>query len=193
MDVVFRELSDEILIEYYDENSDVVLAEFVIRYMPLITYKARSISAKYTDIDDVIQEGLIGLFYAVRKFSTERKTLFKTFATYCITNRIISAVKANKKFATRKCEIPLSLDDDTLSDILEYNFGNSNDPQELFIQMEDSDLKRQIINKLLSDFEKDALSLYLSGHSYKEIAESLSCSTKNVDNTLQKVRKKLRE
>ncbi len=192
MNTNLHKLSDEMLIATYQYDTDILLSELVVRYMPFVIYKAKLISGRTKDYEDIVQEGLIGLFGAVRTFDDSRGSLFKPYAIACITNRIITSLRTSKNPAKKHIQQPMSLDDDLLTDRLDYGSQASKDPQELFIRQEDHNHRQQLIEDLLTGAEKEALFLYLEGYSYKEIATALSRSTKSIDNTLQRVKKKLR-
>ena len=140
---------------------------------------------------------MIGLFKAVRDFSSERGVSFKTFADVCVTRQIITAVKnaSRQKHAPLNFYVslnkPMSDDDDdssTIADILGQKQNMS--PEEILIKKEDADILGSEMNRLLSRFELEVLSLYLSGNSYSDIARLIGREPKSVDNALQRIKKK---
>lgn len=150
------------------------------------------------DRDDVVQEGMIGLFKAIRDFDDTKQTSFKSFAEMCVRRQVLTAIKN----ATRQKHMPLNsyvslskpaYDDesseDTLLDTLTTHDGQ--DPQELFIGKENIELLGVKIDENLSKLEKQVLRLYLSGISYQEIAVIMNRTPKSIDNALQRVKKKL--
>lgn len=159
--------------------------------------KARSYFMMGGDKEDIIQEGMIGLYKAIRDFREDRLSSFKGFAELCIKRQIITAIKT----ATRQKHIPLnssvSLDkpvydeesDRTLLDVL--SGAGNDDPQDLMIYKENFVQMEVEMNKVLSSLEKEVLGLYLDGQSYQEISEELNRQVKSVDNALQRIKRKL--
>jgi len=150
------------------------------------------------DRDDIIQEGMIGLFKAIRDYDPSRQASFHSFAELCVTRQIITAVKS----ATRRKHSPLngyvslskpaSPEDDgerLLSDIIAAR--EICDPAEIVIGAWETDFIRSGIVDTLSSFEHDVLKLYTGGKSYQEIAEDLGRHTKAVDNALQRIKRKM--
>jgi RNA polymerase sporulation-specific sigma factor len=172
--------------------------ELVRRYKGLIRCKARSYYLIGADRDDIIQEGMIGLFKAIRDYDPARQASFHSFAELCVTRQIITAVKSS----TRRKHAPLngyvslsrsaSSDEDgerLLSDILAAR--EVCDPAEIVIGAWETDFIRTGVVDALSDFEADVLRLYTNGKSYQDIAEQLGRHTKAVDNALQRVKRKM--
>lgn len=172
--------------------------ELVRRYRGLIRCKARSYYLIGADRDDIIQEGMIGLFKAIRDYDASRQASFHSFAELCVTRQIITAVKSS----TRRKHSPLngyvslsrpaSSDDDgerLLSDILAAR--EVCDPAEIVIGAWETSFIRTGVVDALSPFETDVLRLYTGGKSYQEIAEQLGRHTKAVDNALQRVKRKM--
>ena len=171
--------------------------ELFSRYRDFIKAKVRPYFLVGGDSEDLIQEGMIGLYNAIRDYSPDRNASFRTFAELCITRQIITAIKT----ATRQKHIPLnsyvSLDkpiydeesDRTLMDVI--TGVKAMDPEELFINQEEFDYIELKMSELLSDLERKVLSLYLDGQSYQEISEELNRHVKSIDNALQRVKRKL--
>jgi RNA polymerase sporulation-specific sigma factor len=149
------------------------------------------------DHDDLIQEGMIGLYKAVRDYKPEKMCSFRAFAELCITRQIITAIKT----ATRQKHIPLNSyislnkplydeeSDRTLMDVIME--GRVSNPEEIIINREDLVAINDRIREVLSGLEQDVLSAYLDGKSYQEIAEELGRHVKSIDNALQRVKRKL--
>ena len=149
------------------------------------------------DKEDIIQEGMIGLFKAIRDYQPEKTSSFKTFAELCITRQIITAIKT----ATRQKHIPLNsyvslnkpiYDEEserTLMDVLIGKKGTN--PEDLFISQEEVNAIEAQIGEILSDLEWEVLSSYLQGRSYQEIADDLNRHVKSIDNALQRIKRKL--
>lgn len=193
----FIGLSDgEIIVIIHEGNTDAL--NFLIRkYQSFVRLKARSYFLIGGDREDIIQEGMIGLYKAIRDFKEDRLSSFKAFAELCITRQIITAIKT----ATRQKHIPLntsvSLDkpvfdeesDRTLLDVIAGPVLD--DPEGLMIHREDFVQMEDEMNKVLSSLEKQVLALYLDGQSYQEISEELNRQVKSVDNALQRIKRKL--
>lgn len=194
----FECMTDEALVEQAKvfDNSDAL--EFLIeRYRNFVRAKARSYFLIGADREDIIQEGMIGLYKAVRDYRTDKLASFKGFAELCITRQMITAIKT----ATRQKHIPLnsyiSLDkpiyDDeserTLLDIITSTAPS--DPQVLIVNREEyADIENKM-DEILSDLERKVLALYLDGRTYQEISDDLDRHVKSIDNALQRVKKKL--
>jgi len=181
------------------QNGDQqAFGELVRRYRGMIRCKARSYYLVGADRDDIIQEGMIGLYKAIRDYDASRLASFHSFAELCVTRQIITAVKS----ATRRKHSPLngyvSLSRSTsmeengerlLSDILAAK--GVCDPAEIVVAAWETNFIRMGVTDALSPFEAKVLSLYSNGRSYQEIADSLGRHTKAVDNALQRVKRKL--
>ena len=190
-------LSDEELVKLAQEDDRGALEEIVSRYLNLIRSRAGSYFIPGAEKDDIIQEGMIGLYKAVMEFDETKTAYFRSFAAACIRNNIITAVKT----AARKKNLPLNsyisltkgnYDEDggeTLLDIMAL--GSESDPETIVIDREDADGIEYTINKALSKLELQVLLEYLSGGSYNEIAEKLGRDVKAVDNAIQRIKKKL--
>ena len=179
-------------------NGDVSAEEYLLdKYKNFVRSKARSYFLVGADHEDIVQEGMIGLYKAIRDFRSDKLSSFRAFAELCITRQIITAIKT----ATRQKHIPLnnyvSLNkplydeesDRTLLDVIVE--GRISDPEELIINMENLGNIRTKINEVLSGFEQEVLNAYLDGKSYQEIAEALGRHVKSIDNALQRVKRKL--
>ena len=159
--------------------------------------KARSYFLIGADKEDIVQEGMIGLYKAIRDFKEDKLASFRAFAELCITRQIITAIKT----ATRQKHIPLnsyvSLDkpiydeesDRTLLDVITST--ESEDPEHLMINREEYSNLEEKISEILSELEQQVLALYLDGQSYNEISEELNRHVKSIDNALQRVKRKL--
>src|SRR5690625_772213 len=180
-------VDDEILKLVHQGNSQAL--EFLLhKYKNFVRAKARTYFLIGADREDIIQEGLIGLYKAVRDYNEDRLASFKGFAELCITRQIITAIKT----ATRQKHIPLnsyvSLDkpiydgesDRTLLDVI--CGSHVMNPEELFINKEEFAYIEFKMGKLLSDLERQVLSLYLEGRSYQEISTRLGRHVKSIDN-----------
>lgn len=179
-------------------NGDVRALEHLIhKYKNFVRAKARSYFLIGADREDIVQEGMIGLYKAIRDFRQDKLTSFRAFAELCITRQIITAIKT----ATRQKHIPLNsyvslnkpiYDDESDRTLLDVLSGAKiSDPEELIISQEDFSVIESKIGELLSELEWEVLTSYLQGKSYQEIAVDLDRHVKSIDNALQRVKRKL--
>lgn len=196
-DFVFGEMLDEeIVLEAKEGN--VEAQEYIInKYRGFVKAKAKSYFLIGADKEDIYQEGMIGLYKAMRDFKTDKLSSFKAFAELCITRQIITAIKT----ATRQKHIPLNTyvslnrpvyeeeSDRTLLDIIATI--KISDPEELMISREEVTKIESEIENVLSGLEMEVLNYYLQGKSYQEIACDLDRCSKSIDNALQRVKRKL--
>ena len=193
----YKELTDEEIVQLC-HNGDSMAEEFLLnKYKNFVRSKARSYFLIGADHEDIVQEGMIGLYKAIRDFKQEKLSSFRAFAELCITRQIITAIKT----ATRQKHIPLNSyvslnkplydeeSDRTLLDILME--GTTSNPEEMIINQENLGTIHQKINEVLSGLEQEVLTAYLDGKSYQEIAEALGRHVKSIDNALQRVKRKL--
>lgn len=194
----FENLSDEEIVEMVrDGHSSIALEYLIFKYRNFVRAKARSYFLIGADREDIIQEGMIGLFKAVRDYKEDKLTSFKAFAELCITRQMITAIKT----ATRQKHIPLNsyvsldkpiYDEDSDRTLLDVIGGSKvTDPEELIINREEYVDIEYKMSEILSDLEKKVLMLYLDGRSYQEIAVDLDRHVKSIDNALQRVKRKL--
>jgi len=192
----FTSFSDEELVVLAQQGNDRALDFLLSKYFVYVRSKSLSYYIVGADRDDIIQEGMIGLFKAVRDFSSERGVTFKTFADVCVTRQIITAVKnaSRQKHAPLNFYVSLnkSVSDDegdsTLGEILEHE--KVLNPEDIVIKKESADILGSEIRRLLSSFESRVLSLYLQGNSYLDIGKVVGKDPKAVDNALQRIKKK---
>lgn len=193
----YENRADEELVAAVHEGDTDALEFLIHKYRNFVRAKARSYFLIGADREDIVQEGMIGLYKSVRDFRGDKLSSFKAFAELCITRQIITAIKT----ATRQKHIPLnsyvSLDkpiydedsDRTLLDVI--CTVRVSDPEELVIHQEEFDDIEGKMSELLSDLERKVLMLYLDGRSYQEIAVDLARHVKSIDNALQRVKRKL--
>lgn len=179
-------LSDEALVFQAQNDSENSFNILVNRYYPLICKKAYGFLS--ADNDDLIQEGLLGLWSAVQSYRQDKNTSFKTYASKCIDNRMISKNKKSKSKKTVPAERLIYLDSDDSKQI-----ENNENPEQSFIEQENYMNAVKRIREVLSDRELKILSYYLAGYTYAQISKALSCDTKSIDNAIQRVRRKLRK
>ncbi len=190
-------MQDEELVERIHIGESEALDYLIQKYRNFVRAKARSYFIIGADREDIIQEGMIGLYKAIRDYREDKLTSFRAFAELCINRQMITAIKT----ATRQKHIPLnsyiSLDkpiydeesDRTLMDVI--TGAKISNPEELILIREKYVHIEVKISELLSDLERKVLALYLDGQSYQEISEELNRHVKSIDNALQRVKKKL--
>jgi RNA polymerase sporulation-specific sigma factor len=192
------ELDDAYLVAVAKRGSADAYERIIKRYRGFVRLKASSYFLLGGDSEDLIQEGLVGLYKAIRDFRSDRESSFRNFAELCITRQIITAVKT----ASRNKHAPLNQyvsfaqtpaaageSETTLEEILPG--PGSEDPAQRVIATEELQALVACMSSVLSDLESRVLSLYLDGHSYEAIGERLECDTKTVDNALQRVKRKV--
>jgi RNA polymerase sporulation-specific sigma factor len=198
-DMSIDKLGDNDLLDLVRQGDSHALDVLINRYINFVRAKARTYFLVGADKEDIIQEGMIGLYKAIRDYDGDKLSSFKGFAELCVTRQIITAIKT----ATRQKHIPLnsyvSLDkpmyeeesDRTLLDIIAGT--KETDPQEMLVNQEDYGNMEYKLSELLSDLEKRVLHLYLDGSTYQEISVSLNRHVKSIDNALQRVKRKLEQ
>jgi len=193
----YQSLNEEEVVEFARSGDDRAQEYLIKKYKNFVRSKARSYFLIGADKEDIIQEGMIGLFKAIRDFRPEKTSSFRAFAELCITRQIITAIKT----ATRQKHIPLNsyvslnkpiYDEESDRTLLDVITGSKiSDPEELIISREEVDNIESKIGEILSDLEWQVLTYYLQGKSYQEIAKDLDRHVKSIDNALQRVKRKL--
>ena len=192
----YAEMTDDEVAVLAQAGDGQALVYLLDKYKNFVRAKARSYFLIGADHEDIVQEGMIGLYKSIRDYKTDKQTSFRAFAELCVKRQIITAIKT----ATRQKHVPLNSyvllnkplydeeSDRTLLDVIE---GRVTNPEDLFISQEGMDHIQRQIDTLLSDFEKQVLEAFLDGKSYQEIAEMLGRHVKSIDNALQRVKRKL--
>lgn len=193
----YDNLTDEEIVAYARTGDEQALEYLIYKYRNFVRAKARSYFLIGADREDIIQEGMIGLYKGIRDFRVDKLSSFRAFAELCITRQIITAIKT----ATRQKHIPLNsyislnkpiYDEDSDRTLMDVLSGTRlSDPEELVISQEDFNHIEGKIGELLSDLEWEVLTSYLQGKSYQEIAAELNRHVKSIDNALQRVKRKL--
>ena len=193
----FADMPDEQVVGQAQLGDSVAIEYLLSKYKNFVRSKARSYFLIGADHEDIVQEGMIGLFKAIRDYQVERLSSFRAFAELCITRQIITAIKT----ATRQKHVPLNSyvslnkpiydeeSDRTLMDVIVE--GRAQNPEELIIDRENLVSLRDQVDQVLSSLEQDVLNAYLDGKSYQEIADKLGRHVKSIDNALQRVKRKL--
>lgn len=194
----YDSLTDEEIVAEIKDKQDALALDYLIhRYRSFVRAKARSYFLIGADREDIIQEGMIGFYKAVRDFKSDKLSSFHAFAELCVTRQIITAIKT----ATRQKHIPLNsyislnkpiYDEDSDRTLMDVLSGvKVADPEELVISREEFLAIEKKMEEILSDLEWQVLMAYLDGKSYQEIALSLNRHVKSIDNALQRVKRKL--
>ena len=196
----YTEKSDIDLVRQAQEEDTKALVTMLERYTEFVRLKGRSYFLVGADREDIIQEGMIGLYKAIRDYRADRETSFKAFAEICITRQIIPAIKT----ATRQKHTPLNsyvslnnpISEADDPDRLYMDFLASDkafDPAEVVISAEEAESIKTNFREMLSGLETQVLLLYIEGRSYQEIADDLDRHVKSIDNALQRIKRKVEQ
>lgn len=192
----YLSMSDDDVVVLAQQGDGEALEYLLDKYKNFVRGRARSYFLVGADHEDIVQEGMIGLYKSIRDFKPDKQSSFRAFAELCVKRQIITAIKT----ATRQKHVPLNSyvslnkplygeeSDRTLLDVIE---GRVTNPEELFIGQEDMSHIQEQIGTVLSDLEQQVLAAFLDGKSYQEIAEMLGRHVKSIDNALQRVKRKL--
>lgn len=196
-DLSYDQMADEQIVALSQNGNMYAMEAILNRYKGFVSSRARPYFLIGGNHEDMIQEGMIGLYKAVRDYHPEKQVTFRSFAEICITRQMITAIKT----ATRQKHQPLNSyvslsrpafdesSDQTLADVVLGS--NCTNPEELLIDKENYAACEETIEKALSNMEYQILSLYLEGKSYQEISVQIDKSPKSIDNALQRVKRKL--
>lgn len=196
----FANMTDEEIVRLAQRDKDGAALEYLLnKYKNFVRAKARSYFLIGADHEDIVQEGMTGLYKAIRDYREDRLSSFRAFAELCVTRQIITAIKT----ATRQKHIPLNSyislnrpiyeedSDRTLLDVITED--SPSNPEEMLIDREDLSVIEGRIGQMLSDLEKEVLIRYVEGKSYVEISEEMNRHVKSVDNALQRIKRKLQK
>lgn len=196
--VQLAELDDHVLVARARSGDDRCIEILLTRYRNFARSKARSYFLAGSDKEDVVQEGMIGLFKAIRDFEEDTGTPFRAFAELCISRQILTAIKTANRQKHQPLNSSVSLDapaygDDSSDRTVGDNFvgPKTSDPVELVISAQEIEAIRDTMKDNLTDLEGDVLRLYMDGKSYEEIAGVLGNHVKSIDNALQRIKRKL--
>ena len=192
--VSYKDMTDEQLICKYRDGDKQIMDYLMEKYKNLVRKEANAMFLLGGENDDLIQEGMIGLFKAIQDYNTEKEASFHSFAKLCVTRQMYSAIEASNRKKHSPLNSYISLydkdeDQGRLIDQMEAT-GESN-PEELFISQEYAEVLEQKLQDSLSQLEKRVLYLHVSGFDYKTIGKLLDKSDKTVDNALQRIRGKM--
>ena len=192
----YASMTDEELVRLAQSGDGEALPFLLDKYKNFVRTRARSYFLIGADHEDIVQEGMIGLYKAIRDYNPEKLTTFRAFAELCVKRQIITAIKTATRQKHYALNSYVSLNkplydeesDRTLLDVLE---GRVTNPEDLYISQEDLSHIETQIDSMLSDLEQQVLQCFLDGSSYQEIAEELGRHVKSIDNALQRIKKKL--
>lgn len=198
--VDYAHKNDEELIEIIRNGNKYALEHLIDRYKGLVNMKVGKYYIIGAEREDIVQEGLIGLFKAIKSYQPDKQSSFKNFANMCIERQLITAIKSSNRQKHMPLNSYLSLnmnaydtseDNQNDTDLLEvFNANLVEDPLDTITQKEYYKIIENTIDKTLSDFEKQVLNFYMQGASYVQIAEKLNTPVKSIDNAIQRIRKK---
>ena len=190
--------SDEDLVARYQAGDEAALDVLLLRYRRFARTKARGYFLVGADSDDIEQEGMIGLYKAVRSYRPDREAGFRSFAELCVTRQVISAIKGANRRKHQPMDRYVSISgvygggsehEDVVEELLDDH--HAVDPADQVCQRERMEAIQAMVRGLLSGLEVEVLGLYVEGRSYQEIGESLGRHVKSIDNALQRIKKKL--
>ena len=191
-------LKDEEIISLIRNGDKHALEYLLEKYKDLVNFKVARFFIVGAEKEDVFQEGMIGLYKAIKDFDSEKQNSFKTFAGLCVERQLITAIKSSNRQKHMPLNLSMSLnshaseeDDENENELISILYNKSaEDPLETITKKEYYREIEQIMDKNLSDFEKKVLHRYINGESYVSIAEKLDSNVKSVDNAIQRIRKK---
>ena len=192
----YQDMSDEKVIEVIQSGDDMALNYLMNKYNDLVNMKASKFFMAGSERDDIVQEGMIGLYKATKSFNTQKQNSFKTFANLCIERQLITALKTSNRQKNIPLNSAFSLnqaayeENDDMSVLEVLDTKTAEDPLDTITKKEYYNSIENQIDESLSDFEKQVLHYYKQGKSYASIAEKLNTKVKSVDTAIQRIRKK---
>lgn len=193
----YHQMTDEEIISAIKEGDEQALAFLLEKYKDLVNGKVSKYFIIGAEREDIIQEGMIGLFKAIQNFDSQKQNTFRTFANVCIERQLITAIKSSNRQKHIPLNSYLSLntsayqnEDDSVELIDTFDSNTVEDPLETIMKKEYFQEVENTIDKTLSKFEKQVLHCFIQGESYGTIAQKLDAPVKSVDNAIQRIRKK---
>ncbi len=193
----FSNFSDEELLRKYGKNDGEVVDYLLDKYKSMVRKKARFLYIVGGDTEDLIQEGMIGLYKSIRDYNEEKDALFLTFATLCVDRQMYTAIRRSNSKKNEPLNTYISFDAPVTGENEETRFGDyievsgSQSPEDMIIDKENVNSIEEKIEKYLSKYEKQVLAMYKDGVSYTKIAQLLNKTPKSIDNAIQRIRNKL--
>lgn len=195
----YESMSDSQLVKLAQEEDTKALVTMLERHEEFVRIKSRSYFLIGADHEDIIQEGMIGLYKAIRDYRDDKEASFKAFAEICVTRQIITAIKTatRQKHAPLNSYVslnnPISESDDPDRLYMDFLSDKTVDPGEFVISVEEAESIRENFRQMLSELETQVLRLYIDGRSYQEIAVELDRHVKSIDNALQRIKRKVEQ
>ena len=194
----YQNLTDEQIISEIKNGDEEALSYILEKYKDLVNVKVSKYFIIGAEKEDTVQEGMIGLFKAIKNYNAEQQNSFKSFANICIERQLITAIKTSNRQKHQPLNSYLSLntaayennDDDSVELLETFNSKTIEDPLETIMKQEQYNEVETAVNKNLSKFEQKVLSGFLNGESYTVIAKKLNTPVKSIDNAIQRIRKK---
>ena len=194
----YANLADEQIISQIKSGDEQALSFLLNKYKDLVDKKVRKYFIIGAEKDDITQEGMIGLYKAIKDFDNTKQNTFKTFANLCVERQLITAIKSSNRQKHMPLNSYLSLnttaydnDDNNGTELIEkFETDTIEDPLETIMKKESFDEMKKTMHKSLSKFEKQVLDRYMQGESYEVIAKRLDAPVKSIDNAIQRIRKK---
>ncbi|MBD9159273.1 MAG: RNA polymerase sporulation sigma factor SigH [Clostridiales bacterium] len=194
----YQNLTDEQIISEIKNGDEEALSYILEKYKDLVNVKVSKYFIIGAEKEDTVQEGMIGLFKAIKNYNAEKQNSFKSFANICIERQLITAIKTSNRQKHQPLNSYLSLntaayennDDDSVELLETFNSKTIEDPLETIMKQEQYNEVETAVNKNLSKFEQKVLSRFLNGESYTVIAKKLNTPVKSIDNAIQRIRKK---
>lgn len=184
-------LEDETLVCLATQNNnDDAVDAIITRYYPDVKAMANFYHSKnnFAEAEELLQEGLIGLLFAIEGYQSDKGASFKTYANTCVSRSMIGKIRRDKRSFTVSGNVQ-QMQQEAISNLSD---GNRDDPEHIYLLREEVSRLNHLINTGLTPFERKTVIFFLSGYSYAQIAVKLNCTSKSVDNALQRVRRKLR-
>ncbi len=189
----YNETADEILIRRLRAGESAIADYLMEKYKGLVKKKARAMFLIGGDTDDLIQEGMIGLFKAVRDYQPDKQASFQSFANLCIDRQIYTAIKSSNRQKHQPLNTYVSLSRSETEEDIRDSYAVHDNPESILIDRENVSALEKEMEKSLSAMENRVLQLYLDGNGYAEIAEILGKTPKSIDNALRRIRTKIRK
>lgn len=194
----YQNLTDEQIISEIKNGDEEALSYILEKYKDLVNVKVSKYFIIGAEKEDTVQEGMIGLFKAIKNYNAEKQNSFKSFANICIERQLITAIKTSNRQKHQPLNSYLSLntaayennDDDSVELLETFNSKTIEDPLETIMKQEQYNEVETAVNKNLSKFEQKVLNGFLNGESYTVIAKKLNTPVKSIDNAIQRIRKK---
>lgn len=194
----YEDLSDGQIIELIRNNDDTAIEYLMEKYKNMIRKKANSLFLIGGDKDDLIQEGMIGLYKAIRDFDPSLNASFYSFADLCVSRQMYTAIKLSNRKKNGPLNNYVSFSEPAFGEgdgksvsLIDIFLDNNRNPEELFIDKESTSMLQQELERRLSSMEREVLELFLRGKNYQEIAKQLGREPKSIDNALQRIKGKL--